>query len=347
MYHETAQRNNVRRDSRTTPGRYGRRKDEGTRQQERTRLIQLLVCLLLFLAVFAGKGLFPQRLEHARTSLLTLLTADTDFRAAFSKIGASLAGENTLPGVLGDFCVEVFGPSQPAQEAEEHTPDPQFTSLLTAERSFLSNEPDGQVLVDHYLEHAAERSGLRLSVMAENKEKAVTEPELEETETAVAAVGTVLLKADYSGRALPDGYTMDQLSLGGLETVTPVLGHINSTYGYRDHPINGEYQFHGGVDVGAQKGTPILAFAAGTVEYVGENDSYGLYIQLDHGNGVKSFYAHCRSLCVKKGQTVALGERIGEVGSTGAATGPHLHLELKCAGFHLDPLYYIDSLSEQ
>ena len=80
---------------------------------------------------------------------------------------------------------------------------------------------------------------------------------------------------------------------------------------------------------------------------MGENDSYGLYIQLDHGNGIKSFYAHCKSLCVKKGQTVALGEQIGEVGSSGTATGPHLHLELKCAGLHLDPLYYIDSLSAQ
>ena len=163
----------------------------------------------------------------------------------------------------------------------------------------------------------------------------------------MAAAGTVLVKADYSGPPLPERYTMDQLSLGTLETVTPVLGRLNSTYGYRDHPINGEYQFHGGVDIGGQTGDPIHAFAAGTVEYVGENDSYGLYLQLDHGGGIKSFYAHCRSVCVKKGQTVALGEKIGEVGSSGSATGPHLHLELKYNGLHLDPAYYIDCLSDQ
>lgn len=82
----------------------------------------------------------------------------------------------------------------------------------------------------------------------------------------------------------------------------------------------------------------------GTVEYVGQDDSYGLYLQLDHGNGVKSFYAHCNKVCVSKGQSVAVGEKIAEVGSSGAATGPHLHLELKFNKTHLDPIYYIQVL---
>ncbi|MEA4932045.1 MAG: M23 family metallopeptidase, partial [Lawsonibacter sp.] len=144
-----------------------------------------------------------------------------------------------------------------------------------------------------------------------------------------------------------ENYTMNQLSLGDLETTTPVLGHINSIYGYRKHPLTGEYQFHGGVDIGGQTGDPIKAFAAGTVEYVGKDDSYGLYLQLDHGNGVKSFYAHCSAVCVTKGQSVALGEKIAEIGSSGAATGPHLHLELKFDQTHLNPVYYIQYLSDQ
>ena len=140
---------------------------------------------------------------------------------------------------------------------------------------------------------------------------------------------------------------MDQLSLGALDTVTPVVGHLNSTYGYRDHPINGKYQFHGGVDIGGQNGDPISAFAAGTVEYVGEDDSYGLYMQLDHGNGVKSFYAHCSTICVKKGESVTAGQKIAEVGSSGAATGPHLHLELKYNKLHLNrQLLFAGGLAE-
>ena len=74
---------------------------------------------------------------------------------------------------------------------------------------------------------------------------------------------------------------------------------------------------------------------------MGQDDSYGLYLQLDHGNGIKSFYAHCQSVCVTKGQAVAAGEVIAAVGSSGAATGPHLHLELKWNRLHLNPAYYV------
>ena len=69
-------------------------------------------------------------------------------------------------------------------------------------------------------------------------------------EPAAPAVGTVILRANYTGPALPENYTMDQISLGELQMVTPLLGHLRSTYGYRDHPVDGEYKFHNGVDIG-------------------------------------------------------------------------------------------------
>ena len=178
--------------------------------------------------------------------------------------------------------------------------------------------------------------------------QAQTQPEAAaaQPEETVPAVGTVLLSANYEGPALPNNYTMDKLSLGALETVNPILGHLNSVYGYRDHPVDGEYKFHNGVDIGGQMGDPIGAFAAGTVEYIGENDDHGLYLQIDHGNGVKSFYAHCSKLCVSQGQTVAAGETVALVGSTGVSTGPHLHLEIKCNGVHVDPAYYVTFLTD-
>lgn len=83
MYNQTAQNQTYRRDGRSAPSRSGGRRSERGRGQERTRLLQLLVCLALFLAVFVGKGVFPHRLEEVRESLLTLLTANTDFRGAF------------------------------------------------------------------------------------------------------------------------------------------------------------------------------------------------------------------------------------------------------------------------
>ena len=80
--------------------------------------------------------------------------------------------------------------------------------------------------------------------------------------------------------------------------------------------------------------------------YPGKNDSYGLYLQVDHGNGVKSFYAHCSKVVVRKGQAVELGEKLAEIGSTGISTGPHLHLEIKYNQMHLNPVYYVEFLNQ-
>ena len=313
---------------------------------ERLRFCQLLICLALFLVVFLGKGIFPAKLVEIRDSVLSLITSDTDFRSAFSTLGGSLS-ENTIFGQMEDFCVEVFGVGKTpsVDNAGDNSPDPALTSMTSAQVSFLSGNPNEQEIADHLLYQSARKipipASVHFGVQQSEEEAAVPTQEVK----AVPAAGTLILKSDYSGEELPNNYTMDQLSLGDLETVTPVLGYINSGYGYRDHPISGVYQFHGGVDISGKTGDPIQAFAAGTVEYVGEDDSFGLYLQLDHGNGVKSFYAHCSAVCVKKGQTVALGEKIAEVGASGTATGPHLHLELKYNKMHLNPIYYITYLS--
>ena len=215
---------------------------------------------------------------------------------------------------------------------------PQAKNLITAEQTKLSSCTIPEDIANHYFVTSLPQ------IVHTTTEPTSKEPECV---PSVPAAGTVLLKADYNGQPLPEHYTMDHISLGPLDTTTPVLGRLNSCYGYRDHPVDGVYQFHGGLDIGAQTGDPILAFASGTVDYIGENSSYGLYLQLDHGNGIKSFYAHCSSVSVKKGQSVSLGEKIAEVGSTGTATGPHLHFELKYQGLHVDPAYYVDCISSQ
>lgn len=334
-----------------TTGRVTQKKPKSAKhsvqRQDRNRLLQLVVCLALFLMVFIGKGVFPSGIMQMRDRVLSVLTADTNFRALLSEVGDSLAAGTSVYDTLGDLCIEVFGMEENPAPPSQNQPIPQLTSLLASENRFLSGNPTQALRSNHYQDPGGLSVQLPLTQpISANGQQDVANVDAE-PEESVAAVGALLMKSNYSGQALPDHYTMDHLSLGELETTTPVLGHINSDYGYRDHPINGEYQFHGGLDIGGQSGDPILAFAAGTVEYVGEDDSYGLYLQLDHGNGIKSFYAHCRSIGVKKGQTVKLGEQIGEVGSSGSATGPHLHLELKCNGIHLDPIYYVDSLSDQ
>ena len=120
----------------------------------------------------------------------------------------------------------------------------------------------------------------------------------------------------------------------------PVEGSKTSDYGERTHPISGQKSFHYGLDIGAPEGTPITAFAAGTVRETGSN-TYGNYVILDHTEGFSTLYAHCSRIDVKEGDRVACGQKIAEVGATGNATGNHLHLEVWRDGKTLNPAYYV------
>lgn len=118
----------------------------------------------------------------------------------------------------------------------------------------------------------------------------------------------------------------------------PVSGVITSRFGsvedIRDHA-------HGGLDIGANTGTPIKAVADGTVTFSGVYGGYGNLVIISHGNGVETYYGHCNELYVSEGQSVKAGDVIAAVGSTGYATGPHLHLEIRENGVQLDPEQYV------
>ena len=108
--------------------------------------------------------------------------------------------------------------------------------------------------------------------------------------------------------------------------------------------MDGEEKFHNGVDLAVNTGTQVKAFADGVVDYIGDDpDQYGLYLQISHANGVKSFYAHCSQLLVSQGQTVKAGDTVALSGDTGNTTGPHLHLELRFNGVRINPIYYIET----
>lgn len=121
------------------------------------------------------------------------------------------------------------------------------------------------------------------------------------------------------------------------EWAWPVAGRKTSDYGMRKHPISGDHRMHTGLDIGAATGTPAQTPEAGTVSFAGWNGGYGNYVVVDHGNGLQTAYAHLSEIHVSKGQTVAAGTTVGEVGSTGNSTGPHLHFEVKRDGAFVDP----------
>jgi peptidoglycan hydrolase-like protein with peptidoglycan-binding domain len=113
--------------------------------------------------------------------------------------------------------------------------------------------------------------------------------------------------------------------------LTPVAAPVGDRYGPRG---NG---FHAGLDFPAASGTRVLAAAAGRVAFAGYDDGWGLTVTLDHGNGLRTRYAHLSRATVAPGAAVAAGERIGLVGATGFATGPHLHFEVTVRGANADP----------
>ena len=122
----------------------------------------------------------------------------------------------------------------------------------------------------------------------------------------------------------------------------PVPGRpVSSSFGVRRDPIIRRPAMHAGIDFRAPSGTDIRSAGAGTVVKSGWNGGYGRMVEIDHGNGLTTRYAHMSKLRVKKGQTVETGDVVGEVGSSGRSTGPHLHYEVRRNGDAIDPLRFL------
>ena len=129
---------------------------------------------------------------------------------------------------------------------------------------------------------------------------------------------------------------------GGMFTwPCPGYTRISDEYGNRIHPILGVQQFHNGLDMAAPGGTAILAAYDGDVVAAAYSSSMGNYIMIDHGSGLYTIYMHCSALYVSKGQTVTKGQNIAAVGSTGRATGNHLHFSVRLNGNYVSPWNYL------
>jgi murein DD-endopeptidase MepM/ murein hydrolase activator NlpD len=130
-----------------------------------------------------------------------------------------------------------------------------------------------------------------------------------------------------------------------LPTRLPIAGaELTSGFGNRLDPLAHTHAFHAGLDFAARIGTPIAAAAGGIVVFAGFKRDFGWVVDIDHGNGLTTRYAHASELLVKPGQVVIPGDRIAMVGSTGRSTGPHLHFEVLRAGDHVDPKRYLAGL---
>ncbi len=129
--------------------------------------------------------------------------------------------------------------------------------------------------------------------------------------------------------------------LNSLPLGRPVPGAISSKFGHRTDPVNGKKAFHTGVDMQGRNGQKIVATADGVVTKSFLNGSYGRYIEIYHGNGYSTRFAHLKKLLVKRGDKIKRGQTIGTVGSSGRSTGPHLHYEVCLNKKQIDPGKFI------
>jgi flagellar protein FlgJ len=202
--------------------------------------------------------------------------------------------------------------------------------------------PSMETFVDMFDEAVAERiaEGGRLG-LADQLARSI-DPSL--SERGAGAIGLPGLPPVYGlqGRSIPlqrpDAVYPDVPGGHGHKLGRwPVDGAVSSNFGRRSDPFTGEHRHHAGLDIAAAEGTPIRAVEGGEVVLAGRRKGYGNVVMVRHNDGTTGLYAHCRDLGVQTGTRIRAGQTIATVGSTGRATGPHLHFELRSDGTAVDP----------
>lgn len=171
-------------------------------------------------------------------------------------------------------------------------------------------------------------------------QEALSAEEKARQEAAAAAAASSSSSGNSSGSSSGSGYSGSSVSSSGF--IWPTSTHyVTCAYGYRVHPITGNYSFHSGIDIGASSGSPIYASKSGTVTTATYSYVYGNYVTINHGDGFSTLYGHMTNYVVSPGQYVSRGQVIGYVGSTGWSTGAHLHFTIYKNGSTVNPLSYL------
>lgn len=161
----------------------------------------------------------------------------------------------------------------------------------------------------------------------------------------LGAIETRLTGIEQQIALVSDAAALQNMALMRLPSRLPLQSAVLvSTFGNREDPLTGRRAFHSGLDFAAVWGTLIHAAAGGTVAFAGVRHDYGWVVEIDHGNGLTTRYAHASRLLVKAGDVVMPGDPIAAVGSTGRSTGPHLHFEVLRNGEATDPRRYLAGL---
>jgi murein DD-endopeptidase MepM/ murein hydrolase activator NlpD len=163
-------------------------------------------------------------------------------------------------------------------------------------------------------------------------------PELPLDEMGLATLAAKMNRLEEDMRS----YEQMLRQRGYTPTIWPVDGNLEGGFGGRRNPFGGPgYEFHSGQDIEADMGAPVVAGARGQVSFVGWQNGYGQLVIVDHGGGLSTRYGHLSHIDVETGQQVSRGQLLGQVGSTGRSTGPHLHYEVRINDQPVNPLQYL------
>jgi murein DD-endopeptidase MepM/ murein hydrolase activator NlpD len=247
---------------------------------------------------------------------------------------------------LGDL------PEEPQSGSAKAAPAEKLSMALPEASALARIEAEQLAFVDRLTRYADRRSarsadairglGLNPDAMIAGNRSAEGGPLLR---LATARNGSIDPRFRRMGLSLA---RMDALA-SGLESLPQVqpahVAYVSSSFGYRADPFNGGAAFHAGLDFPGPMGSAIYAAAQGTVSFVGQKQGYGNCIEISHGNGLLTRYAHLSALGARVGQKVDAGARIGAMGSTGRSTGPHLHFEVRINDRPVNPRPFLEAAS--
>ncbi|MFZ9995015.1 MAG: M23 family metallopeptidase, partial [Steroidobacteraceae bacterium] len=154
------------------------------------------------------------------------------------------------------------------------------------------------------------------------------ESRLSRRATQFGVLEQVIMQRELRAQIMPEGRPVQR-------------GFLSSAYGMRTDPFTGRNAFHWGIDFAGNLGDPVVAVGAGVVTYVGRRVGYGFVVDVSHGDGFVTRYAHNSAVTVKLGETVTRGQQLALMGSTGRSTGPHVHFEVLRNGRPVNPLSYL------
>lgn len=285
----------------------------------RLRPFALAFAVVLIFPVLVGLGLrlsATKEVNHLRTSNLTLAQENTSFREA---TGALTSQIESLQSAINELGIRA-------------RLDPISARAMEKLPAVVKNRAEGGTSV------------AGASAMLTPEFNAASVSSLDQTFTMLRNVlGSLETHLTIVRRKVEKRESL----MNATPSIWPVHGWLSAGYGMRADPFNGDRDFHPGLDISADKGTPIFATAAGKVELAAPSGDYGNLVIVNHGYGLVTRYGHLSKFSVWQGRDVKRGDIIGYVGATGRATGPHLHYEVLANGKLMNPLQLLVGKSSQ